>query len=59
MTSPSSAAGTTSTAMAIRYPLVACHAWERLPDPAQTASGMMATMQKMTAEVFRKVDTWR
>lgn len=45
--------------MATRNPLVACHAWEMLPEPAQTASGMMATMKAMTAAVFRKVITWR
>lgn len=51
--------GTTIQPMAVRYALSACTPWRQLPEPAQTARGMMATMAAMTAAVFRKVSTWR
>lgn len=48
-------AGTTMTDIAPRYSFSARQPWRKLPDPAQTASGMIKTMTAMAAVVFRKV----
>lgn len=57
---PASAAGMpTMRLMAVRYPRRASRAWRQLPEPAQTARGMMDTMTASAAKVLRKVITWR
>lgn len=54
-TPPSTSPTPTMPPMISRYCLNARSPWRQLPEPAQTVSGMIRVITKITATVFRKV----